>query len=145
MTAARKRLCARCGRLLTLQRQRFKYCYLCDIATKREQREQSHDKRVEKLYGLKPGEYRKLYKAQGGRCAIAKCKARGLTVSLAVDHDHKLELGDRKAVRGLLCKKHNREIGYAHDDPEVFDSIAEYLRNPPAQKVLTDDQALPCI
>lgn len=90
---------------------------------------------MEKLYGLNPGEYRVLLKAQGGRCAIAKCKARGLTVSLAVDHDHSKGF-TRGAVRGLLCKKHNWEIAYANDDPEIFESLAAYLRNPPAREVL---------
>lgn len=135
---AAPRNCARCGKQLSLKRQRFKYCYLCDLAVKRERREREHDKRVEKLYGLRPGEYRKLYEAQGGRCAIYRCKARGVTLALAVDHDHKLGLANRKAVRGLLCKRHNREIGYANDDPLVFDSLAAYLRNPPAREVLHD-------
>jgi ssDNA-binding Zn-finger/Zn-ribbon topoisomerase 1 len=137
MAAVSRKPCARCGKPLSIKRERYKYCYLCDLAVKRDQKQAAHDKRVEKLYGLKPGEYRKLYEAQGGRCAIAKCRARGLTLSLAVDHDHKLGLANRKAVRGLLCKRHNREIGYANDDPEVFDSLANYLRNPPAYEVLT--------
>ena len=134
-----RRLCARCGNPLSAERASKKYCYRCEITVRREQKEAAHDKRVEKLYGLKPGEYRKLLSAQGGRCAIYKCKARGVTLALAVDHDHKLGLQNRDAVRGLLCKRHNREIGYAGDDPLVFDSLAAYLRNPPAHEVLLDD------
>ena len=132
------RECPRCHKSLSKDRiaKRKKYCYLCEVAVKREQREAAHDRRVEKLYGLRPGEYRKLYTAQGGKCAIKNCPARGITLSLAVDHDHDLGLHNRRAVRGLLCKRHNREIGYCHDDPEVFESLANYLRQPPAREVL---------
>ena len=132
---ASPRSCSRCNKPLSPKRQRFKRCYLCDIAVKREQREAAHDRRVEKLYGLRPGEYRLLLESQGGRCAIYGCRARGVTLALAVDHDHKKGF-TREAVRGLLCKFHNRTIGYARDDPEVFDSLAAYLRNPPACEVL---------
>jgi hypothetical protein len=90
---------------------------------------------------MKPGDYRKLYESQDGRCAIKNCRARGVRVRLAVDHDHKLGFRNRKAVRGLLCKRHNRMIGQAGDDPEVFDSIAAYLRHPPAWEVLKDEDS----
>jgi hypothetical protein len=136
---AKARDCPRCNKPLTVKRQnqRKKYCYLCDCAVKREQRQAAHDRRVEKLYGLRPGEYQKLYEVQGGRCAVHGCRARGLSIALAVDHDHAIGLGNRKAVRGLMCKTHNKWIGMAHDDPEVFDSLAGYLRDPPAQRTLT--------
>jgi hypothetical protein len=97
---------------------------------------------VLKMYGLLPGEYAKLLAYQGGTCAILNCKARGVYVALAVDHDHKCDkghpkqIGCRKCVRGLLCKRHNREIGFNGDDPDVFESIADYLRSPPAKEVL---------
>jgi Recombination endonuclease VII len=112
---------------------------LCEVANKREAKERAHERRVINLYGLKPGDYAKLLKSQGGYCAIRRCKARGVSRALAVEHNHKLGFRNRKAVRGLMCKTHNKWIGMAGDDPEVFDSIAEYLRDPPAQKVLTDD------
>jgi hypothetical protein len=77
--------------------------------------------------------------AQHGFCAVHKCRARGVSKALAVEHNHKLGLHNRKAVRGIMCAQHNKWIGMAGDDPEVFESIARYLRDPPAQKVLTDD------
>jgi hypothetical protein len=98
----------------------------------------AHDRRVSGLYGLRPGEYQRLYLAQGGRCAIKGCRARGIRRRLPVDHDHKQGLHNRRAVRGLLCSTHNQWLGRAGDDPEVFESIAEYLRNPPAQRILVD-------
>jgi hypothetical protein len=94
----------------------------------------AHDKRVQGVYGLAPGEYRRLYEAQGGHCAILRCRATGTgRRKLAVDHDH--ETGK---VRGLLCSTHNQMIGDAGDDPEVFQSIANYLESPPAYEVLGD-------
>ncbi len=76
--------------------------------------------------------YEALLAAQGGFCAIHLCRAQGLTRALAVDHNH--ETGE---VRGLLCVTHNQALGWARDNPDVFDSLAEYLRNPPSRVVLT--------
>lgn len=134
----RKRHCPRCGKPLSPQRvaKRNKYCYLCDKAVKREQSDAAHEKRLESQYGLKPGDYKRLLLAQGGRCAIFGCSARGVSRRLSVDHDHKKGFRNRKAVRGLLCKRHNNMIGECADDPRVFDSLAEYLRHPPAQAIL---------
>jgi hypothetical protein len=97
--------------------------------------EAAHDKRVTKVYGLAPGQYRLLYDAQGGRCAIWGCRATGKARRLAVDHDH--TTGE---VRGLLCSIHNRLLGQERDQPEAFDSLAEYLRNPPARRVLSSGE-----
>lgn len=96
----------------------------------------SHAKRVQGVYGLEPGDYERLHEAQGGKCAVSKCRATGKTKKLAVEHDHDKEYLGRDSVRGLMCGPHNQWIGQAGDDPEVFESLAEYLRNPPAHKVL---------
>lgn len=85
---------------------------------------------VQRVYGLAPGEYERLYALQGGRCAILNCRATGKSKKLAVDHDHKTG-----KPRGLLCSNHNREIGANWDDPAVFRSIADYLESPPAQRL----------
>jgi len=134
------RLCKRCGKPLSKQRarQRKKYCFRDEIIVKREQSDAAHERRCESLYGLRPGDYKRLLAAQGGRCPIKGCQARGISRRLSVDHDHKLGFTNRRAVRGLLCKKHNGMLGDVADDPEVFESLADYLRNPPARKVLTD-------
>ena len=94
-------------------------------------KQRSHDAAVSRTYGLAPGDYDRLYESQGRRCAITGCRATGKSKRLAVDHDHKT--GE---VRGLLCTPHNRVIGYNFDSPEAFDSLASYLRNPPARAVL---------
>jgi hypothetical protein len=136
-----RRVCPRCGNELSPERdkQRKKYCYRCACEVKRIQRDAAHERKVCRLYGLQPGDYGRLLEAQDGHCAIKDCKARGVRLRLAVDHDHKLGRS-RNAVRGLLCNRHNRMIGDAGDDPEVFDSIAEYLRNPPAMEVLRNER-----
>jgi hypothetical protein len=93
-------------------------------------------KRVENVYGLKPGEYEALRAAQEGRCAICR-RATGKTRRLSVDHDHKLERIDlRGSVRGLLCRPCNDMLGHARDDVQVFIRAARYLLEPPARAVL---------
>lgn len=106
-------------------------CVTDHRAFRKLQRAATHDKRVQRVYGLEPGEYERLYALQGGHCAILNCRATGTgRKKLAVDHDH---ITGR--VRGLLCSTHNQEIGANRDDPAVFRSIAEYLERPPAQRV----------
>lgn len=96
-------------------------------------------------YGITPAEYRLLYIAQQGRCAICR-KARGIhpddprgagTRRLGVDHNH--ALGPcREAVRGLLCSGGpstcNRIIGWL--DRYALQRAADYLVKAPAQVVL---------
>lgn len=72
-------------------------------------------------------EYQKLSEKQGHRCAI--CGQRegsvhwsGVTKQLCVDHCHVTG-----SVRGLLCGKCNRGIGYFDDDPERVAAALRYL------------------
>lgn len=106
-------------------------CFTHHKAFKKAQKARNHERSVQATYGLGPGDYERLLQAQGGRCAVTGCRATGKSKRLAVDHDHKT--GE---VRGILCSSHNRAIGYNFDSPEAFDSLAEYLRNPPARAVL---------
>jgi|SRR4249919_1464922 len=130
------RSCARCKRTLTKKRTqaRKRHCFRCEILIRREQKAQAHERRVISTYGLRPGDYQKLLDSQDGHCAVFGCPAKGVTKWLAVEHDHKLV--GRVSVRGLMCSRHNGWLAHAGDDPRVFDSIAAYLRDPPARKVL---------
>ena len=101
---------------------------------KRDRKVAAHDRKVQVTYGLNPGEYDALYRAQGGRCYICQ-RAKGTgRRKLAVDHDHRT--GE---VRGLLCSTCNQFIGQVRDNPAAGERLAEYLRNPPARAVLRND------
>jgi|SRR5579859_3013992 len=50
---------------------------------------QIRDRYLRKKYGISLKEYNQMLKAQGGVCAI--CKRPPKTLSLSVDHDHKLK------------------------------------------------------
>jgi hypothetical protein len=139
-----KRQCARCDKALSAKRQRMKYCYLCDVAVKKERAERGHRVMVARMYGIAVWVYDRLLEIQGGRCAICQ-RAKGIARRLAVDHDHSCcpELpACGKCVRGLLCKTCNRIIGHARDDPAFFLRGYDYLINPPARQVIHDGHEL---
>jgi hypothetical protein len=86
-----------------------------------------HERRVQATYDLAPGEYDRLYAAQGGKCWFATCTATGKARRLTVDHDH-----DTGEVRGLICKGHNYYLlGWYRDDLLL---ALEYLRDPPYRR-----------
>lgn len=85
----------------------------------------SHEKRVQQVYGLEPGEYAQLYEFQGGFCALCR-RATGASRKLSVDHDHATGL-----VRGLLCRPCNTMLGHARDKLDFFRRCIQYLHHPP--------------
>ncbi|MFF5973641.1 endonuclease VII domain-containing protein [Streptomyces sp. NPDC012769] len=92
----------------------------------KERKAANHEKRVQKVYGLKEGEYAALYVFQGGRCALCR-RATGLSKNLAVDHDH-----TTGAVRGLCCSICNKWIlGHARDRIDFFERCIGYLKFSP--------------
>lgn len=101
-------------------------CHTHDRQVKRLAKAGGRERRVQKVYGLQPGEYGRIYLLQGKVCAICR-RATGATRALSVDHDHKTGL-----VRGLLCRPCNDLLGHLRDDPEAAARIISYLRNPPA-------------
>ena len=75
-------------------------------------------------YGITLEEYKILLKEQKSKCAICgseETRRKG-TENLAVDHDH--ETGK---IRGLLCHKCNRGIGFLQDSTEVLKKAIIYL------------------
>jgi len=88
------------------------------------------------LYGIDSAKYEELLQAQGGKCAV--CRKPPIRRRLAVDHDHR-----SMKIRGLLCNYCNlRVIGKA-TDATLYRTAAEYLENPPADRVLDPDHRVP--
>lgn len=92
------------------------------IGFRRRQREHKLRK-----FGLTYEQYEEMFRAQDGVCAIClkaeTALASGKIRALAVDHDHATGV-----VRGLLCDRCNRAIGFLADDPLRAESLARYLR-----------------
>lgn len=83
---------------------------------------------LNRKYSIGKVEYDAMLAAQNGVCAIC-CKAESFinkkTTKLqefSVDHDHKTG-----AVRGLLCVRCNRMLGYARDDKNILRQAILYL------------------
>lgn len=87
------------------------------------------DQRLRRIYGITAETYWQIYGFQGGTCYICQY-AKGKTKRLFVDHDH--QTGE---VRGLLCNRCNRMLGFARDDPEYFFRAARYLEHPPYNRM----------
>lgn len=104
-------------------------CASHDRARRNLSKSGAHERRVQKVYGLKPGEYGAIYLAQGGRCFICQ-RATGASKALSVDHDHRTGL-----VRGLLCSTCNKLLGHLRDNPVTAARIHRYLVNPPAREL----------
>ena len=82
-------------------------------------------------YGLTLEQYRGLYEAQAGVCAI--CGGTNANdYRLSIDHDHSCCSGMGSCglcVRGLLCGACNFILGHANDDADRLRQAAEYLDN----------------
>ena len=80
-------------------------------------RDSTHDRRVQRVYGLAPGQYAEMLEAQGGVCLL--CGNRPRTIRLAVDHDHQTG-----RIRGLLCRRCNKALGFwEHDELNMLNLI----------------------
>ncbi len=84
-----------------------------------------------KLYGITEEQFRAMFAAQGGVCAICGRPETDLGNSkdgtprqLSLDHDH-----DSGKARGLLCNSCNHGLGKFLDDPKILDRAAAYLRS----------------
>lgn len=123
-------LCVDCGDPIDGQ-STGKRCRNCYNRT-RYQRDPERQRRVQikHLYGITVDEYCALLDRQDGACALCRRPA-GSTFELGVDHDHACCPGKRscgKCVRGLLCDRCNRGLGYFRDDPEALLRAVLYLR-----------------
>ncbi len=93
-------------------------------------KEAAHERRMQKVYGLPPGVYDRVYQHQGGKCALCR-RATGATKKLAADHDHQSGL-----FFGLLCGPCNKDVmGHSRRDIAYFVRCIQYLDNPPARQL----------
>lgn len=83
----------------------------------------------QKKYNLTPEEFEAFWITGQGKCWICKNKlekpraTRGqLPDVVAIDHDH-----ITGKVRGLLCNKCNKGLGFFNDDIELLKKAIEYL------------------
>lgn len=88
----------------------------------------SREKGLKRRYGITEEDYKALFEAQEGKCAVCGGQqgrvhpATGEPKHLAVDHDH-----DTNEIRGLLCDACNQGIGIFKDDPDRLLAAAAYL------------------
>lgn len=72
-------------------------------------------------YGVEPEDLEKMYIIQDHSCGICSTPNNG-PKNLHIDHCH-----DSLIVRGLLCDKCNRGLGYFNDDVALLHTAIEYL------------------
>lgn len=92
--------------------------------------EYHHRWRLANKYGITVEQYNEMLEAQNGVCAICEeappqePTRKGKSNKLHVDHDH-----ETLRVRGLLCLRCNVVLGAIEDDPELLESMIQYLKN----------------
>lgn len=143
------RACRRCERVLPMSEfplhrngtrmTRRTLCRACRLAYTNQWKEKNparvkkhaRRKKLKSLYGLTETEYSDMVRRQGGLCAICRqaetVRGRwGNVQPLAIDHDHATG-----KVRGLLCDRCNRGIGFFFDDIGRLRSAIAYLETVP--------------
>jgi hypothetical protein len=110
------------------------YCKECRLGYFSKTRQQRKDSYLKRSYGIDLEEYRQMYDAQSGVCAICGRPesqiTKGTLQDLSVDHNHLTG-----HVRGLLCNRCNWQLmGELRDEKEKTKSLVRYL-----QKALNDD------
>ncbi len=75
--------------------------------------------RLKYRYGITLAQYEAMWSKQDGKCAICE---ENFDKTPHVDHCHK-----SKFVRGLLCDRCNRGIGYFRENQSFLVSAAKYL------------------
>jgi hypothetical protein len=68
------------------------------------------DHNLKRDYNISSIDYNEMFNNQNGRCAICDIHQNDLRIALAVDHSHVTN-----KIRGLLCDRCNRGIGFLQD------------------------------
>lgn len=107
-------------------------------------KEKAKDAMLHRLYGIGLEKHRQIWKAQEGSCANPRCRVElveGNVGSNAAHTDH--EHNDRKAIRGFLCSKCNKSLGYADDNVEKLWGLIEYMESTLANPAALPEEARP--
>lgn len=83
---------------------------------------QKTNNRLLRTYGISLIQYENTLESQNGKCAICDKDQKNLKKKLYVDHDH--ETGE---VRGLLCDRCNRGLGYFKENKSFLLRAIKYL------------------
>lgn len=134
------RVCRACGERKPMgdfywtsnRKHRVRGCAPCVVVRARTLREENRTevtrrafvKNLRESYGMTEQDYRTLWDAQGGQCAVCRTDLNRVRAP-HVDHCHESD-----EVRGLLCFLCNTAIGKMRDDPALLRSAAEYLERP---------------
>lgn len=92
-------------------------------------RKQKNEYRKKQKYGITAVQYQKKIKSQHNRCAICNKKEKQIHFEtkkiqlLSIDHDHKTN-----KIRGLLCDRCNRGLGFFSDSSVLLLKASRYLR-----------------
>ena len=89
-------------------------------------------------YNITLEEKEKILVEQNGVCAVCKRPQSDFKKALSVDHDHSTHL-----IRGLLCWHCNAMLPTRKNLEQLFINLLEYIKNPPAIKVLGERKANP--
>ena len=73
-----------------------------------------------KKYGITDAEYNTMLTEQGNTCKI--CRSTPTREQLSVDHDH-----SSGRIRGLLCRRCNRMLGFVRDSEALLIAMYSYL------------------
>ena len=91
-------------------------------------------------YGLTIEDYDAVFIAQKGKCRIC-CKSISKdSFETCVDHNH-----NTHEVRGILCRRCNRALGFFDDDACIVEAAAEYLRLNGAFNLETEKEIAKCL
>jgi hypothetical protein len=79
--------------------------------------------RIKRQYGITLEEYEQRFEDMGGKCGICEEVLERGKGKHALDHCH-----NTGQLRGFLCGKCNRGLGYFQDNPELLTSAVRYLQ-----------------
>ncbi len=114
-----------CGSCGSTEKYRSGACRPCGRAAETRHRlkypDRAKSRQLKKNYGITIEDYREMYSAQNGRCAV--CNLEPQVRDLMVDHNPVTG-----AVRQLLCLHCNTALGNLRDSESNILSLLEYKR-----------------